>query len=140
METLMLSTESCAICESCAYPGAPCRHPDRMFPCVESFGILATALAERCGLTGRVPLWRENTCWAGLLIAVSNEFAPGNGHTAAQQRRRLQELAQEPAFARAMAALVPSGMGRNKQVVADLLRKRHYFLLTALYRLKNRNK
>ena len=50
METLMLSTESCAICESCAYPGAPCRHPDRMFPCVESFGILATALAERCGI------------------------------------------------------------------------------------------
>lgn len=50
-EVLTLSTESCAICEVCAYPEAPCRHPDRMFPCVESFGILVTALAERYGMT-----------------------------------------------------------------------------------------
>ena len=98
------------------------------------------ALAERCGLLSRIPQWRENTCWAGLLIAVSNEFAPGNGQTAAQQRRRLKELVRMPEFARAMSALVPAGMGRNKQVVADLLRGRHYFLLTALYRMKNRNK
>ena len=49
-ETLTLSTEACAICEKCAYPGAPCRHPDRMFPCVESHGILVTDLAERHGI------------------------------------------------------------------------------------------
>ncbi len=42
-----LSTESCAICETCAYPEGPCRHPDRMFPCVESYGILVTDLAEK---------------------------------------------------------------------------------------------
>lgn len=42
-----LSTESCAICGECAYPNAPCRHPDQMFPCVESFGILVTDLAEK---------------------------------------------------------------------------------------------
>ena len=105
-----------------------------------SFLSAKEALAERCGLTGRVPLWRENTCWAGLLIAVSNEFAPGNGHTAARQRRRLKALAREPEFARAMAALTPSGMGRNKQIVADLLRRRQYGLLTLLYRMKNRSK
>ena len=40
-----LSTDSCAICEKCSYPDAPCRHPDRMFPCVESHGIVVTALA-----------------------------------------------------------------------------------------------
>ena len=28
-ETYVLSTESCAICPQCAYPDAPCRHPDR---------------------------------------------------------------------------------------------------------------
>lgn len=49
-QTLTLSTESCDICEKCAYPSAPCRHPDRMFPCVESYGMLATELAELGGL------------------------------------------------------------------------------------------
>lgn len=49
-QALTLSTESCAICRKCAYPSAPCRHPDRMFPCVESYGILATELAELGGL------------------------------------------------------------------------------------------
>lgn len=52
-ETLTLSTESCAICEQCAYPGGPCRHPQKMFPCVESYGILATELAE----LGEIEFW-----------------------------------------------------------------------------------
>ena len=46
-ETLTLSTEACAICEHCAWPDAPCRFPEKMFPCVESHGILVTDLAER---------------------------------------------------------------------------------------------
>ena len=49
-DVMVLSTEACAICEQCAYPDAPCRHPERMYPCVESHGILATALAERYGI------------------------------------------------------------------------------------------
>ena len=49
-ETYTLSTESCAICAKCAYPDAPCRHPERMFPSVESHGILVSALAERFGI------------------------------------------------------------------------------------------
>lgn len=48
--TMVLSTESCAICETCAYPDKPCRHPDRMYPCVESHGIVVTDLAERYGI------------------------------------------------------------------------------------------
>lgn len=50
-EVLTLSAESCAICKKCAYPDAPCRHPDRMFPCVESYGILVTDLAEKSGIS-----------------------------------------------------------------------------------------
>jgi len=50
-EVLTLSTESCGICKHCSYPDAPCRHPERMFPCVESYGILVTDLAERYGIT-----------------------------------------------------------------------------------------
>ena len=59
-DVLVLSTEACAICEHCAWPDAPCRHPDRMFPCVESHGILATDIAERHGIEfigGNVVTW-----------------------------------------------------------------------------------
>ena len=62
----VLSTESCAICEKCAYPDAPCRHPDRMFPCVESYGIVATALAERNGIefyNGNLVTWFSVLCY-----------------------------------------------------------------------------
>lgn len=48
--TLTLSTESCVHCEKCAWPDAPCRFPEKMFPCVESHGILVTDLAERHGI------------------------------------------------------------------------------------------
>ena len=60
-EMLVLSTESCAICEKCAYPYAPCRHPELMFPCIESYGILVTKLADDFGITfmnqGNVVTW-----------------------------------------------------------------------------------
>ena len=49
-ETLTLSTESCAVCQRCAWPDAPCRFPDRMLPCMEGYGILVTVLAEQCGI------------------------------------------------------------------------------------------
>lgn len=59
--TLTLSAESCAICERCAYPDASCRYPDKMFPCIESHGILVTELAEKHGITfmsgGNVVIW-----------------------------------------------------------------------------------
>lgn len=46
-EVYGLSSESCAVCEHCTYPNAPCRHPQHMFPCIESHGVVVTALAER---------------------------------------------------------------------------------------------
>ena len=59
-DVLVLSTEACAFCEKCAYPDAPCRHPERMFPCVESHGIIATAIAEAHGIeffNGNIVTW-----------------------------------------------------------------------------------
>ena len=60
-DTLTLSTEACAYCEHCAYPDAPCRFPDRMFPCVESHCILVTDLAEKHGIDfmagGNIVTW-----------------------------------------------------------------------------------
>ena len=46
-ETYTLSTESCDICEHCAYPEAPCRFPEKMHPCLESHGIIVSELAEK---------------------------------------------------------------------------------------------
>lgn len=60
-EVMALSTEACAFCSSCTYPeGKPCRHPERMFPCVESYGIVATELAEKYGIeffNGNLVTW-----------------------------------------------------------------------------------
>lgn len=60
-ETYPLSTESCAICRECAYPTAPCRHPEKMYPCIESHGILVTDIAERLGIDfqagGNIVTW-----------------------------------------------------------------------------------
>ena len=60
-ETLTLSTEACAHCEHCTYPNAPCRFPQRMFPCVESHCILVTDLAEKHGIDfmaeGNIVTW-----------------------------------------------------------------------------------
>ena len=47
----VLSTEACAICERCAsLDGQPCRHPERMHPCVESHGINVVPILEKLGL------------------------------------------------------------------------------------------
>ena len=60
-DTLALSTEACAHCAHCTWPDAPCRHPDRMFPCVESHCILVTNLAEKHGIDfmagGNIVTW-----------------------------------------------------------------------------------
>ena len=59
-ETFVLSTEACALCEHCADPDAPCRHPDRMYPCVESHGIVVTDIAEKYEidfLSGNLVVW-----------------------------------------------------------------------------------
>ena len=84
--------------------------------------------------------WRDNTCWAGLLIAVSNEFAPGNGHSLAYKLRALKRICALPDFRHALEHYTPRGMSRNKAVVAELLQKKLYLPLAILYTLKNRNR
>lgn len=93
------------------------------------------ALAQRYGLD--MPLWRENTVWASLLIAVSNEYAPGNPAPARQKRKNVRDITRLPEVRHAMSTLRPEGMGRKKQIVARLLRLRCYTLLRLLYEVKN---
>ena len=85
-----------------------------------------------------LPLWRENSYWSGLLIAIGNEFAASNAASLAEKRRRIRGICQLPAMAQAIQAIHPQGLGRNKQMVADLVRRRQFFLLSVLYGLKNR--
>ena len=50
-EPYILSTDSCAICAKCTCPeGKPCRHPERMHPCIESHGINLIPTLEENGL------------------------------------------------------------------------------------------
>ena len=61
-EPYVLSTESCGICNRCAYlDGQPCRYPDKMHPCVESHGINLIPALEENGVEfqmgGNVVTW-----------------------------------------------------------------------------------
>lgn len=98
------------------------------------------ALVKRFSLEEARPLWRENSNWSGLLIAVGNEFAKGNTSSLAEKRRRVRAMTEKPEMKRAIQAITPSGLGRNKQMVADLIVKRHFYLLSLLYAFKNRKK
>ncbi len=51
VEPYILSTEACTVCKRCAYlDGEPCRHPERMHPCVESHGINIIPILEENGI------------------------------------------------------------------------------------------
>ncbi len=96
------------------------------------------AVVERYGLEGDDPRWRESTCWAGLLIAIGNEFAPGNPAPLGEKRRRVEGFTCEPDMAAAIRDLEPRGLGRNKQLVAGLVHRRWFGLLALMYAVKNR--
>ncbi len=63
----VLSTESCAVCQRCAYlDGKPCRYPERMHPCVESHGINVVPILEKCGL--EFQFGQNVVTWISLLF------------------------------------------------------------------------
>jgi len=67
VEPYVLSTEACSICDRCAWlDGQPCRHPDRMHPCVESHGINVIPILDEQGITFQ---YGENVVtWISLLF------------------------------------------------------------------------
>ena len=67
VEPYILSTEACAICGRCAIlDGKPCRHPEKMHPCVESQGINIIPTLEENGLEFQ---YGDNTVtWVSLLL------------------------------------------------------------------------
>lgn len=97
-------------------------------------------LAARYGLAEGAPGWEDNSNWAGLLIAIGNEYAPGNAKSFGERSACVKALCREPDMAAAIARLKPKGLAGNKQLVADLVMGGHFFLLTALYAVKNRGR
>ncbi len=47
---MALGCEGCGLCAKCAYPDAPCRHPDLAVPSVEACGISVVDLARSIGI------------------------------------------------------------------------------------------
>jgi hypothetical protein len=86
------------------------------------------------------PDWVNNTLWSGLLIAIGNEYAPGNEVSFFSHVKNLRALCEGAEFGGAVKAYKPSGMGRNKTAVADLVRRRMYIALSLLYKLKNKGR
>ena len=96
------------------------------------------ALVQKYGLEDARPQWRESSNWAGLLIAVGNEYAKGSQKSIRQRQKAVKEFCRRPEMAKAIRELAPVGLSPNKQMVANLVRGKHFFTLTQLYRLKNR--
>lgn len=96
------------------------------------------ALVKKYALEDARPQWRENSNWAGLLIAIGNEYAPDNKKSIRQRQKAVQELCRRPDMAKAIAEITPQGLSPNKQMVANLVKGGHFFILTQMYRLKNR--
>ncbi len=68
LKTLALSAESCSLCKECAYPKEKCRRPDEMLPCIESYGILVTELADKYGMDF---LYGSNVVrWFSLILFI----------------------------------------------------------------------
>ena len=67
VQPYILSTEACAICGRCAIlDGKPCRHPEKMHPCVESQGINIIPTLEENGIEFQ---YGQNTVtWVSLLL------------------------------------------------------------------------
>ena len=96
------------------------------------------ALVAKYGLESARPQWRESSNWAGLLIAVGNEYARDNPKSIRQRQKAVKEFCQRPEMQKAIREIAPAGLSPNKQMVANLVRGKHFFTLTQLYRLKNR--
>lgn len=49
-DMLPLGAGGCNLCETCTYPDAPCRFPDKAIPSMEAYGLLVSNVCERSNL------------------------------------------------------------------------------------------
>ncbi len=96
------------------------------------------ALVKKYHLESARPQWRENSNWAGLFIAIGNEYARSSTKKIRARQKAVEAICALPEMKHAIETLTPEGLSPNKQLVAWMVRGRHFFLLTQMYRLKNR--
>ena len=53
-----------------------------------------------------------------------------------EKQKAVETLCKREDFAEAIAALAPEGLHPNRQMAANYIRGKHFFMLTQLYRLK----
>ena len=95
---------------------------------------------ERLVSSHHIPVadyWRENTCWAGILISVSNEFAPGSAGSLNEKAKRIAAICRIPEFAKAIETYDASEISGNKAFVASFIKRRAYLPLALAYKVKN---
>lgn len=112
----------------------------KYLPAFTSTFLASLLKKDRLVSTYSIPVtaaWRENTCWAGLLIAVSNECAPGNKSSLNQKADAIRRICTVPEFAKAIESYSPTEIQGNKALVASLLRRRMYLPLALVYSAKN---
>lgn len=47
---LPMGAGACTRCRSCTYPDRPCRHPDKLMPSMEAYGLLVSDVCLKSGL------------------------------------------------------------------------------------------
>ena len=95
---------------------------------------------ERLVSTYNIPVaeyWRENTCWAGILIAVSNEFARGSEGAIGEKVKQITAICRIPEFAKAIETYNAAEISGNKSFVAAFIKRRAYLPLALAYKAKN---
>ena len=95
------------------------------------------ALAEKYALGDLMPQWEANSTWAGLLSLVENTYSRENPLPVRKKQKAVEDLCAREEMAAAIAALSPAGLNPNRQMTANYIRGKHYFLLTQMFRLKN---
>lgn len=50
-KAFLLTTGGCNLCDTCTYPGKPCRYPQKQRGSLSAFGVNVNELCEKAGLT-----------------------------------------------------------------------------------------
>ena len=49
-DMLPMGAGTCSVCETCTYPDAPCRFPDKIMPSMEAYGLWVSKVCEISGI------------------------------------------------------------------------------------------
>lgn len=67
----LLSNEGCGRCQSCTWPDAPCRFPDKLHHSIEGYGFQINQLAKQAGI--QYNNGKNTVTYFGALLFCENE-------------------------------------------------------------------